>query len=673
MSSVEPLQNNGADWIRRSFLVPRLAANQADANKQRSQWYSSRSQLYGLAATKFTDTALGGNFAINTPPQYNKYADLRVPSFTQNSGGADRYGRYKKNTAALAGGNGMGRYYSEAIDDNSQLIYMRMGKPEFNSLTTFFTGFYNAEASLLARRGRSSNLFYDVGKVAGTIASIPFAPLIAAGTIFRWLAQAPASKFYYLRPTMPLYWNAVNTIANGIAVNMGIYPRPATDEEIAVATAAGDPDAAVTLTQGDAARMHDLLPDIYHPKGGIDIYALANRATRLAHQQEENLRNLVENSNSNEELQQNMTNFLSSEWSDPGSQGIDKALLNFHQSGLGQETSPNPEDSGRGGGSGDAESKTWNSVKGWYKDLVAFGEAELADGSAFACFRVDFTGTASESFSSSVRESDVSSSMNSGSASARNARFNFAEGNVVGGGIGSIVQGAVSAVKDVATGVIDGVQMSGLLALAGSAFVDIPKHWDNSSANLTTMSYTMQLQAWSGDKYTRYQSLMIPLSMILAAALPNSTGMKSYTAPFLVELYSKGKAQTRLGIIDNLTITRGTGNVGWTKDREPLGIDITFSVIDLSSIMHMPIASNFSLNPFSGVFDDDNAFNDYLAVLGSLGLSDQVYVRKRLRLAMSRKMLSFRQWTSPARYASWANGTDIGRLINGLSREIGRP
>jgi len=665
LSSLPVVDGQGIDWVKKSFLIPRLLGNQFDPKRdgRKRDWYDNRFHIYGLAATKFTDSSLGGNFAINPLPQFSKYADPRVPTFAMTSGATRRkdYDGTEKNN--LSGGNGMGRYYSEAYDDNAQIIYMRMGKPEFNSLTTFFTGFYNSDASLLARRGRAAGLFYSVGKVAGTIASIPFIPFMAAGTIFRFAAQNPASKFYYSRPTMPLYWNAVNTIANGIAVNMGLYPRPVTDQEQQLANNAGSPGGAPD--GGDFDRMAQLMPDLYFKNGGIDIYAMANRATRSAHEYEKTLQALIEGSTNETDLNTKIEQFLSTPLASPATPDIDSILKKFHESGLGSKEPPNVDDNGRGG--------FVDGVKGWYDDLVTFGEAELADGSAFACFRVDHTGTATESFSNSVRDSDIASTINSGSSSARNARFNFAEGNAGGGMIGDMVGGVVNSVKDLTVGVIDGIQMSGLLAVMGSAFVDIPKHWDNATANLTTMSYTMQLQAWSGDKYTRFQSLMVPLSMILAAALPNATGKKSYTAPFLVELFSKGRAQTRLGLIDSLTITRGTGNVGWTKNGECLGIDIQFSVVDLSSIMTMPIASNFSLNPLDGVFDDDNTFNDYLAVLGGLGLADQVYFRRRLRLALARKMTSYRQWTSPARYASWANGTDIGRLFNALSREIGRP
>ena len=63
----------------------------------------------------------------------------------------------------------MGRYYSEAIDDHNQIIHMRFGVPKFNSMTTFFTSFYNSEASQLARTGRSTSFIFKVGQAIGFV------------------------------------------------------------------------------------------------------------------------------------------------------------------------------------------------------------------------------------------------------------------------------------------------------------------------------------------------------------------------------------------------------------------------------------------------------------------------------------------------------------------------
>jgi hypothetical protein len=157
-------------------------------------------------------------------------------------------------------------------------------------------------------------------------------------------------------------------------------------------------------------------------------------------------------------------------------------------------------------------------------------------------------------------------------------------------------------------------------------------------------------------------NLYVPLCMILAAALPLTTGKQSYTSPFLVEIYDRGRAQTRLGIIDSISIQRGTGNQGFNNAGSAMAIDVSFTVQDLSSVMHMPIIQGFNplTNPTAGLFDDDTVFTDYMAVLGSLTLNEQQYAGERLKLRLTRSMANMNTWFSTAHTAQWVG--DLGPL-----------
>lgn len=670
------LRIKDTDWVRQAFMLPKASITAQDY----------RRRLFSHASMKFTDTTLGGNFAINPPPQFTRHADLKVKS------------RFSKSA-------GMGRYYSEAIDDNSVLVHMRFGVPAFNSLTTFFTGFYNTEASLLARTGRAPGLFYTVGKAAGFVVTLPLLPIIATGNMVRFLANKPASKFYYLKPAMVQYWSAVNTIANDIAVNMGIVPKVFSDAEKELYEQGNDygPD--------DIARYHDMMPTIYKKGGGIDVYALSSKAQRLANRNRELLSQIMESDLDRAALQKRLQKFSNEGVSDsptifPGSDNNTEPGFEAYLAAWTKTSASQPAT---------GEGADYEKHGSWWEGFADFALAEFRDGGQFVTFRVDNPGTINESFSNSTGESEIASSIKSMSSSAKNTRFNFAGGNIGDDFVSSTLESALGAVKDLATGIADGVGMSGLAALAGSAFVDIPQQWQDSVASLPSMNFTVELRAPYGNKMSRFMDLMIPLSMLLAGSLPLSTGKQSYTSPFLVELYCKGRCQTRLGIIDSISITRGTGNLGWTKDGEPLGIDVTFSVKDLSSIMHVPISANYGVGDAFvgvlgtaagagltaagaaiggtagaaagavagtavagaalGVFDDDNTFTDYMAVLGSLSLADQVYTTKKLRLNLTRQLTKMESLTSPARAAGWFAGTWPGRMISAISlaSDVGRP
>jgi hypothetical protein len=112
----------------------------------------------------------------------------------------------------------------------------------------------------------------------------------------------------------------------------------------------------------------------------------------------------------------------------------------------------------------------------WFEML----EAELDDASNYVSFRVNYTGPVSESFSNSTGASEIQQKINSMSSSARTMNFNFAGGNVSDGAVGKIIGGVANAAKDFFTGMADALQISGLAALGGAAFVDIPEHWQQS-------------------------------------------------------------------------------------------------------------------------------------------------------------------------------------------------
>jgi len=249
-------------------------------------------------------------------------------------------------------------------------------------------------------------------------------------------------------------------------------------------------------------------------------------------------------------------------------------------------------------------------------------KAIFKDGAEFATFRVDHTGSVEESFQSSTGETDIAQKFNSASAQGRAAKFSLFGGNIDGGpidavknGLGSIIEGGISGIPFIGSTI-----MPALKAGAGAAYADIPEYWQNSSASMPRMSYTMQLVAPYGNPLSQMINIYIPLCMILAGALPLSTGKQSYTSPFLCQVFDQGRCQTRLGIIDSLQITRGVSNLGFNKKKQAMAIDVSFTVKDLSTVLHMPIATGFALDPLEGIFDEDTIFTDYISVLASNNL-----------------------------------------------------
>lgn len=651
------------DWARQSFLLNDIQlGNTTDVS---NRYWSS-------ASAKFTDGRLGCNIGINCRPQFSPYTDIRHPGRLS--------GRAEPTLNETTGNYGMGRYYSEAIDDPAQIIYMRFGLPQFNSLTNFLSRAFDPNQSGLARTGRAPSAFYRAGNVLGTVLAVVSFPAIAipilAGKVIGAFFLRSTSKYYTMKPDMHLYWSTVNTLVNTLAVNSGIFPKILNDNKDDTQRL-GQP---FKLDQEYLSMISDLMPDVFSSDNYFDIFALANRAQRLANQvykddfqREDNgtisdFVGYLKRENTGDGTHSNK--IVDKQGKVSLAQFLNKVTMLSEYFGKEKDQPSKAETDPRiDPNSPEGKERTNDPLN----SFAEYFDAEFRSGSQFATFRVDHTGPVSESFSNSVQESDLSQKLNNTSSSARQARFSFAEGNFVGGLVGDVVGTVAGAVKDVALGAIDGVTLGAsniIKGLMGDGYVDIPKHWQSSSASLPRSTYNIQLFTPYGNVVSRIQNLYIPLCMLLAGSLPLSTGKQSYTSPFLCQIFDRGRCQIRLGMIESLTITRGTGALAFDTKGNALAIDISFTVADLSSVMHMPVSSG----SFFGVdmtLDEDNILSDYLAVLAGQDIYTQVYPMSAAKLRLAKMAIVKGRLSSPAYWASAIHDSSTSGMLQYLTGGVG--
>lgn len=707
-AALAELKNDG--WVRQAFFLP-----------VRGKFFSKqslikRSQEYTEGSLSFADTTLGGNKSINPRPGFTEVADPNVSQLL-----ATTKNQSSNNPV------GMGRYYHEAIDVNAQRIYMQFGVPAYNSLASFFTTFYDSDHGRIANSGAVGSLFYTIGKIVGFVTLWPVAAVLGFSNFvykaYKDVKREPTGKYYYMKPTMSLYWTTVTTIVNAISVNMGL--TQGADAQAVNNSAAKAQDKLNTrdvkqeifgLSKADAKALGNMLPDIYQSEGGIDVKAVATRYQRLAHQQFISLRDLYDKAYDDgiddETLEKRIQEWINErgelaakanlhakslsqtldEYSKTGSAKNDvkdrdaegKDILVSNKDILKQDISTTDEAGEEDQNvslarKGNAYSTINQLESGIANPLVAqfdnswdnYMKGELQDGSMFISYIVDWSKEVTESFSSSTQSSAVADAMNQKSASARSAIFNMAGGNLGDGVIAGSIEAVTGALTNLVKGSLDVVGLGALGAIAGSAFVDIPDFWENSSTSFDSTSYTIQLRSPYGSPLSILQNVIVPLATLIAAAAPRSTGKNSYTSPFLCKLWSKGRAQIDLGIIDSLTITRGTGNVGWNTMGQAMGVDVTFNVLNLSKLLHVPITNEIGMADILGItmFDEDNAFTNYMAVLGSLGLAEQYYNSSRWRLRRARSAAKVNSWWSVSNFWSSTVDTGPGSIISGLARK----
>jgi len=659
------------DWVKVRFMV---TDNDLDEVDRINRYFSS-------ANFKFTDSSLGGNIAINTRPQYTRYADIRIPG--------KRLGLPPVTVEDTTGNNGMGRYYSESLDDNKQIVYMEFGIAKFNSLFDFFTRAVDYQDSVLANTGRKPYM-YNAGKFLGAGIMLAAFPLITVTiwtikTVAGLISGHGAFNYYYLEPTMHNYWATVNTITTYMATELGLLIPEFTNDN----TVANKMGVNVKINQDDLNYMKEMMPGIITDNNYIDVFAIATKAQAMANKQALYDKKIYDQKTDLDFAGYIKTKYTVSEDAGSGSgignllnskvmfsKYIDKVVTkNKYYSEPAKETvsttlddingSPDPvvtgvnEISKQPDGTYPLSSKEKERTSK-LESFVSALDSSVRDGGAYAAFEVEYTGSVTESFSNSVGEIETGGTLKSLSKKSKDIKFNLAGGNIVG----ETAQSIASGVKELIMGGLDSVTYGAsnvLQTILGGGYIDIPKRWEDSSVNLPQITYKLKLISPYGNTISQMTNIYIPLAMLLAGTLPLATGKSSYTSPYLCSLFSKGVQKVKLGMVTNLTITRGTSNLGFNLDKKALAIDVSFTVTDFSNIISAPVNTSIFDEVFNVPLNDDTPLGNYISVIASRSLLDSKYTLPRVKLKLSRALMAYEQAVSPS---SW--GLRTGNALNGV-------
>lgn len=694
------------NWAKRSFLVPN---NDIQDTGDKSNRYST------TATMKFTDSSAGGNVGINTRPQFTRYADIRNKGLLE---------KFRPDVSVNETGNGygfgMGRYYSEAIDDNSRNVYLRFGVPQFNYLTRYFSNAFNYGDAFTARTGRSPPVTYDIGVFAGYVARLYYFPILTAGMFayngIQKIFGFGSNKFYTVKPTMHLYWSSVNSIVNNLAVNLGLLSMSFNEK------AGNGPTNMYSAYQFDSATIAFIKknnPQFFGAGETIDVFAIAGKAQVMANllaqkEYQERVSGIdpvgtgVVNRYSDaitgvvagrppsfaEYLNEafNFTYYTQktdkdgkvsdtsvyakAEYNDfldpanitpPISPGDGTGAASTGLSGKFLSADQIPDASVNTVMQGDSQQEKMDTPPTNFLDTFRnYFSSSTRDGFEYLTIRVEGAESVSDSFSNSSKESELAGMLNSVTKKVEDVRFSSANLNVIPG-----VSEAIGTVKDAVVGFFAGAAESltfgfsnVIMAFLEGGYFDIPRNWSDSSFRPGSVSYNLKLISPYGNPISQLQNIYIPLSCLLAGALPMAVGKSSYASPFLVQLWDQGRQQVSIGLIESLTITRGTSNLPFTNRGKPLAIDVSFSIMDLTNIIAMPVGGGGLLGNVG--LDEDSTYRNFLAVLSGQSIYDQVYPIARAKLNLNKMYAQGAAFTSAARWGSFFGNTMPGRVLNGL-------
>ena len=315
--------------------------------------------------------------------------------------------------------------------------------------------------------------------------------------------------------------------------------------------------------------------------------------------------------------------------------------------------------------------RTW---AGDIKDLI---QTALAGGLDALTFRVDGSaGPTTDSFSNSHGPSPMAEKFNQTVKMANDFKFDVAGGAT---GIG-IIDAVVNTIKEGAIGALSGTVIGNIpLALVNNSYVKIADHWDGSTTNLHKENYSIFSNCNYAHPYEQIMKIWVMFALFLPLVAPFTTGGGTHTSPFMVKAFCKSRSVIRTGMIESLTFTFGSGPAGWTVDRKPLNLKIDFTVVDLETVMSVPIDRSMSLldltNPANiaqRLFTDDSAYNNFLARATGMDYLDTVLRYAKINRNLTGILMDMQQSVSAENMAAKVSDSIIGDLGRIFARPLQR-
>jgi hypothetical protein len=178
-------------------------------------------------------------------------------------------------------------------------------------------------------------------------------------------------------------------------------------------------------------------------------------------------------------------------------------------------------------------------------------------------FYVNSNTSVSESFSNDTRESSLVSTVNGLSDGAKEIQFLL--GATTGKQVAALntenYEATLSSINDVidnylnGNGVLKGLAGNMTTVLSGGKLV-FPELWSDSDFS---RSYDIDIKLRSPDRdpLSLYLNIIVPYIHLLAMTAPRQLNPNGYSSPFLVRAFYKGIFNVDMGIITNLSVTKG--------------------------------------------------------------------------------------------------------------------
>lgn len=204
----------------------------------------------------------------------------------------------------------------------------------------------------------------------------------------------------------------------------------------------------------------------------------------------------------------------------------------------------------------------------------------------FVSFFIDSENSIQESFSNETTTSQLGDSINSYSSIANELKF--LQGAVLGTSPTLKNKDAYDKAKETLDGVSKKYLNSskliknlgqGVLTVASGGKLLFPEIWSDSRYS-KSYDISIKLRTPDNDVLSWYLNICVPMMHLIALAAPRQLSANGYTSPFLIRAFYKGLFNVDMGMIDNLSFTKGKEG-SWTPFGLPTEVDVSMSIKDM--------------------------------------------------------------------------------------------
>lgn len=250
-------------------------------------------------------------------------------------------------------------------------------------------------------------------------------------------------------------------------------------------------------------------------------------------------------------------------------------------------------------------------------------------------FYVDSVNQVTDTFTNSTTESQIASKINSFSDVGKEISFLLGTQAGVEFDLFSAdeVENITKSVQDIADKYLKGNQLfkdlgTEFATVAAGGKLLFPEIWDDSTFT-RSFDINIKLRTPDCDPLSWYLNICVPMCHLIGLVAPQQRTNMGYFTPFLVRAFYKGLFNVDMGIITDMTFTKGSEG-SWSIDGLPTVVDVSLTIKDLyQAVLYISNKDKWFMN--------NTTLMDYMANLCGININKPDIMRTFEIYAMLKK------------------------------------